>query len=113
MDFETAQLRQALRRAVMEREQYVRAVALLVKSIETQSDDLLIRVDGRIALKKEAFDKVPERYVVNMHQASVKMEGSDPNAPDEVVVVIEVADAKPRPTLVVASGMSSGGVALP
>ena len=99
-------------RAMMEREQYVRCVALLVKAIETQPDDAMLHVDGKLCLRKTAFDDVPKKYRVDLRPAQVKV-SEDPNATPEDVIVLDVTDVGERPVLQVANGLSKGGIAIP
>ena len=76
----------------------------LVKAIESQSDGALMRVDGHVAVKEEAFNAVPQTYSVSVKKAQVT-DANDPAAKEIDVFVVTVSDAKPKPTLVVANGM--------
>ena len=101
---ELHQAREVARRAMGERETYVRVVAILVRAIETGTEDGLLRVDGRLAVRKSAFDEVPKKYVVNCGPAKVSI-SDDPNAPPEDVMVVEVKDKPEAKRLVVANGV--------
>ena len=98
---ELRQARAAVQQALLQREQFVRICVLLVKAIETESDDLLIRDEnGKLAIRAEAFKSVPERWTISLRPAKVAT--SDlPDAPTEDIIVLDVQDAKPKSTLIV------------
>lgn len=98
----------AEQRAVLRAEQYVRICALLVKAIETQTDDALVRVDGKVAVRAEAFRTVPERYAVSLRPAKVRA-GDDPNAPEEDVIVVDVTPKQKAPVLAVPKANGANG----
>lgn len=97
------QAREVATRAHQERETCVRLIALLVRAIETETEGALMRVDGKIAVRLAALADVPKRYRVNVQPANVK-DSEDPNAAEIPVLVVDVADAAPQPTLVVPNG---------
>mgnify|MGYP001615716448 CR=1 FL=1 len=104
--------RQVAQNAVMQKEMFARAVILLTRAIETQTDDILLRVDGKIALRKAAFDEASKKHIVSLRAVKAS-NASDPTAPDEELIVVEVKERQEAPTLVVAKSMSNGGIALP
>ena len=110
LDMNQAELRQAqvaLQQQMLKAEQFTRMCVLLAKSIETGTDDLLVRVEGKIAVRAEAFQSVPKRWTISLRAAKIKA-SDDPLAMEEDVIVLDVQDAKPRSTLVV----PTNGVAL-
>ncbi len=100
-DAELQQARGLAQQAMLDKEQYVRVCALLSRFVETKDDSLVVLVEGKVAVRAEAFKEVPRKYTFSLRPAKVKPASDDPNEREEDVIVCDVQDAKPRPLVIV------------
>ena len=97
MNLLEAQLRQAREAAskmAMQCEVYARVATILAVAIETATDVALVRVDGRVAIRKAALDEVPKKWRIDLVPTVVKpVEAPQESDAGEAVVVVKVVDA--------------------
>lgn len=99
---EMAQMQARLKRAMDEKETYVRLTACLARAIVTGAKVPLL--DGQVVVKAAPFLAAPTTWTVDVQPVKLKASPDTPGAADENALVVVVKDKQEAPRLVVANG---------